>query len=460
MYDLSSDSEDYDQHQSQLPPNPALALAQHPRIVLLRSILSESLFYCCGTADLPSPGLVLFYGKDERARRIDVANASPSALNDLEKACDPDDGQQDVFDISHGIAGKLDKDHFSLNLDVERVGLLDAVRTGLLSTNDGKKPIRAELYKLNVYGKNSFFRPHKDIPRGATMFGSLVLVLASPHEGGTLVLRHENHEYAFDASQHLSDIPPPAMRIAYVAFLNDVEQEVKAITSGHRITITYNLHFVDERDVESRFTAGLDMIQPRGTNVSEVKAKLKSLLSDPTFLPEGGTLGFGLRHPYSLPTTFDTHDDDTLEVLKQRLKGADAALLSACISHCLVPSLYSIYEDSHDDASRILVACPRVAKINTHDYDHDEEIWQKLCRQFDGFLVNPSQTAIESLSLEPLASRRRSVHWVTPLSQVNRVKTRFAAYANVPMMGYLYQRICILVAVGPAGRRCDTRANE
>ncbi len=407
-------------------------------------------------------------------------NASRSALDDLEKACDPVASgldQGDVSDISRK-AGKLDREHFSLDLDIESVGLLEAVRTGLLSPNQAKKPIRAELYKLGIYGtnralcltavplmmcqgKDSFHNNHKDATRGTTMFASLVLVLPSPHEGGSLVLRHEGHEYVFDATQHFSILPHATPRIPYVAFLSDVEQEVRPITSGHRITITYNLHFINERDVESRLQTGLDIIHPRGANGPEVKAMLKTLLSDPTLLPEGGTLGFGLRHPYSLPTTFDPHDDDTLEDLKHRLKGADAALFSACISHCLAPSLYTVYEEIHGDVSRILVACPRVAKISTHDHDHDEEVWKKLCRQFDGFVVNPSQAVIDSLAPGgdgPIARRR--VHWVTPLSQVNRVKTRFAAYANAPMMGYLYQRICILVAVGPAGRRCDATMNE
>ncbi|RDX55952.1 hypothetical protein OH76DRAFT_1310529, partial [Lentinus brumalis] len=319
-----------------------------PRIVLLRSVLGEHSFCCCGTADVPATasGLVLFYGKDERARRIDILNASGSALDDLEKACDPVAlglDQEDVSDNSYRKAGKLDRDQFSLNLDIETMGLLEAVRTGLLSPNDAKKAIRAELYELSIYGKNSFYNKDKDATQDATMFGSLVLVLPSPHEGGSLVLKHENHEYVFDATQHFSILPHAAPRIAYVAFFGDVEQEVRPITSGHRITITYNLHFVNERDVESRLQTGLDIIHPRGANGPEVKAILKTLLSDPTFLPEGGILGFGLRHPYTLPTTFDPQDDDTLEGLKHRLKGADAALFSACISHCLAPSLYTIY---------------------------------------------------------------------------------------------------------------------
>ena len=300
-------------------------------------------------------------------------------------------------------------------------------------------------------GRDSLFKSHKDTPRGDTMFGSLVLVLPTPHEGGSLVLKHDNSQYTFEATRHLFP-PPTTPRLAFVAFFSDVDHEVESVKSGHRITVTYNLHFVDVHDRNSGLSRGLDIIQPRGANHPEVNSLLETLLGDPTFLPEGGTLGFGLRHLYPLPTTFRSHDDDTLEVLKGRLKGADAALSDACKALSLVPILHTVFEHTKGN-SRVLVACPRVVKISTHDHDHDEEVWRKLCRRFDGFLVNPSQAFIESLP-PPDEGHIRStrVHWITPLLQENQVKTRFAAYGNEPMMGYLYQRICLLVEVGPFGQ--------
>ena len=42
----------------------------------------------------------------------------------------------------------------------------------------------------------------------------------------------------------------------------------------------------------------------------------------------------------------------------------------------------------------------------------------------------------------------RDVRWVD-LSDVNRVRTRFAAYGNEPEIGFLYQHICMFVDVGP-----------
>jgi hypothetical protein len=41
----------------------------------------------------------------------------------------------------------------------------------LLQPAAGK--VIAELYKLNIYGPDGFFRSHVDTPRGPNMFGSL-----------------------------------------------------------------------------------------------------------------------------------------------------------------------------------------------------------------------------------------------------------------------------------------------
>ena len=60
--------------------------------------------------------------------------------------------QKDVLDLGYRKASKLDKEHFAINLDVNDIGLLDALRTGLLPGKDESRSIHAELYKLNVYG--------------------------------------------------------------------------------------------------------------------------------------------------------------------------------------------------------------------------------------------------------------------------------------------------------------------
>ncbi|KAJ4500203.1 hypothetical protein C8R41DRAFT_752533 [Lentinula lateritia] len=51
-----------------------------------------------------------------------------------------------------------------------------------------RRMIRAEPYMPNVYDEGSFFKPHRDTPRGPNMFGSLVIIFPTTHEGGELIL--------------------------------------------------------------------------------------------------------------------------------------------------------------------------------------------------------------------------------------------------------------------------------
>jgi len=83
----------------------------------------------------------------------------------------------------------------------------------------------------------SFFKAHKDTPRAANMFGSLVIVFPTAHEGGALLLRKDEKEWTFDSAKAIAEAEQPA--IAYIAFYSDTEHEVTKVESGYRVTITY-----------------------------------------------------------------------------------------------------------------------------------------------------------------------------------------------------------------------------
>ena len=67
MYHPTSDSDELDDYTQQQPANPGLALSEHPQVDRMRTMLSETLPYCCGTVELPAESYVLFYGKSQRA---------------------------------------------------------------------------------------------------------------------------------------------------------------------------------------------------------------------------------------------------------------------------------------------------------------------------------------------------------------------------------------------------------
>ncbi|KAI1782134.1 hypothetical protein LXA43DRAFT_977716 [Ganoderma leucocontextum] len=335
----------------------------------LRSTLMENLPYCSGTLDISSRDLVLYYGKGAQTRRIDLSNATTDELDALEKACEP------------APFGRNDQtvDDFMLGFDAERAGLTEVVRSFLFHGTEEEKFVRAELYKLNVYGKDSFFKPHQDTPRAENMFGSLVVVLPTPHEGGALVLRHNERQWTFESGELLAE-PGAASRVAFVSFFSDVEHEVLPVRSGHRLTVTYNLYFSPTRAIYSApSSTGLRVLQPSGANTSTVSSALAALLADPSILPEGGTLGFGLQHQYPLPS-------NPLEALQGWLKGSDGALFRACTEQRLTPLLRIVLEEETGHGTVTPILLTEAVELGEYDLEEDDPI-EVICRDWGGVVV-------------------------------------------------------------------------
>ena len=95
--------------------------------------------------------------------------------------------------------------------------------------------LEATLDKMLVYGPGQFFAPHQDSERADDMVGSLVVELPSRHEGGAVVVQHHQEKKVFaGAARGPTDL-------SLLAFYADCRHEVKPITSGYRITLTYHL---------------------------------------------------------------------------------------------------------------------------------------------------------------------------------------------------------------------------
>ena len=93
---------------------------------------------------------------------MDLLTTSSEELAELERACDAATfglNQQDVLDESYRKAGKMDVGAFMLGFIPERYGLIDAVHSALFPGTEESKDVRAELYKLNVYGTHTSLGP-------------------------------------------------------------------------------------------------------------------------------------------------------------------------------------------------------------------------------------------------------------------------------------------------------------
>lgn len=136
------------------------------------------------------------------------------------------------------------------------------------------------------------------------MFGSLVIVFPTSHQGGALKLRHRGEEWTFDSGKELASQNTPS--IGYAAFFSDIEHEVIPVESGYRITVTYNLYFSNN--------PSSNIIRNPSVAETSFQEALSVLVVNPNVLPQGGNLGFGLRHEY--PVNEETDLSNLISCLK------------------------------------------------------------------------------------------------------------------------------------------------
>jgi hypothetical protein len=130
------------------------------------------------------------------------------------------------------------------------------------------------MYRQIYEGPSGMFKPHVDTPRSELQFGSLVVCLPSAHEDGQLHVRHQGHSTIFDWSNDSSNIQ-------WAAFYGDCEHEVAQVTSGYRITLTYNLYLRRGLGQMAGASATLDARQ------LPAYKEMKAALANPLFFPTG-----------------------------------------------------------------------------------------------------------------------------------------------------------------------------
>jgi hypothetical protein len=243
-------------------------------------------------------------------------------LERLVKACAPASfgrGGEDVFDESYRKAGKLDPAKFMTDFCPYQAGIIDAISQAFsknpLWIQEIRHGITARLYKLNVYsGPSGHFKSHVDTPRSVHQFGSLVVCLPVRFQGGELQVRHRGHTVPFDFSSASTDV------ISWAAFYSDCEHEVLEVTSGHRITLTYNL-FVSTFSPSNLTGLWSPSIDAKQVPVYHL---LKKGLKLASFFPGGRILASMLSHSYAHTAKHE------LPLLPQSPKGSDMILYEVC----------------------------------------------------------------------------------------------------------------------------------
>ena len=267
------------------------------------------------------------------------------------------------------------------------------------------------------------------------MFGSLVVVFPTPHEGGALFLRHHGHEWIFDSSRVLAAVKQPT--IGYVAFFSDIEHEVAPVTSGNRTTLTYNLYFGDGPVSEK---VSRHLIPPQLPNREGFLEAFKALLENPEFMADGGTLTFGLRHVYPI--------NKSLEHLHKVLKGSDAIVYEGMHALGFDPVLYVYYEQDYPNPDAPQGAMvDKVVKFKRVCYEEGTVLSAVQDEGGIPVVQHGVKVDIDDLECPEL------VEWVTPATKFNRQEGAFASYSDEPALNLAFGDVCMVVRIGKAGDR-------
>ncbi|KAF4618639.1 hypothetical protein D9613_009832 [Agrocybe pediades] len=419
----------------------------------------QGLPYCTGTVPLNSESSKLFYEGQISAQVIDFMNTTDEELSRLSLACQPASfgrNQEDVYDESYRKAGKLDVNHFATAFNPSESGIIDMAHELLFPSGNEERSIKAQLYKLNVYGPGSFFKSHVDTPRGDDMFGSLVVVLPTKHEGGSLVFRHKGQESVFDTASTISSKSTP--HAAFVAFFSDVEHEVLDVKSGYRVTLTYNLYFAKPSSL-SKPLLKFGVAPAKGDLLLGVKSALTKFLATPSLLPAGGLLAIRLSHKYPVSQSTNIADMET------RLKGTDVMLKEACDKLSLETSLKLIYfpdfgKDYVEPVSFLLDSpLEDQEQYSALDDIRDSFIDLKdkctVAYSFPDMYPEIYSSFTESKLVED-AVPMVTLNGAEDKSNPNRFPARYIAYGNESCLEYMYYDVYLVAKVKPFKERKPT----
>jgi hypothetical protein len=207
--------------------------------------------------------------------------------------------------------------------------------------------------------------------------------------------------------------------------------------------VTYNLYLVDPASKPRAPPVALGL-----GDVSNFQTTLQRLLKSPEFLPNGGTLGFGLAHLY--PVTLETE----LQEMTRYLKGEDAHVYRACRELRLQPSLQMIYDDDRS-GSEYGIMLDRIQNLYYDYQDEDESYENTLVRDMGGVSVDKTQGAAPDHSRWVVDGDNKGefIDWISLFNGRNQSNDINLMYGNEATAQYIYCSPCLIVRIPPASDR-------
>lgn len=297
--------------------------------------------------------------------------------------------------------------------------LLDEISAGL-GLAEGVK-LRAELHNMLLYEKGHFFVSHQDSEKGDGMIGTLVVALPSAFRGGEMIVEHHGEVISFRGSRSALQL---------VAFYADCRHEVRPVTAGARVVLTYIL-----------VTSGLARTMPPRIEPRTLEA-LAAALGRHFATPVPRTFG-GAAVPDRLVYLLD-HEYTARGLRWDLLKGADAARAAAlqragerldCEMFLAQADVHETWECESDDWPRYASRSFRARWNDDDDYDDGDDMDADDGEPVVGDLIDSdielrNWVAPGSNKMEAISSsvREEELDYTQPSNEMGPFQTEHTGY--------------------------------
>jgi predicted 2-oxoglutarate/Fe(II)-dependent dioxygenase YbiX len=193
-------------------------------------------------------------------------------------------GEETIVDTDVRRVWQIEPDAFRLRNEAWHVYVAAIVEAVKAKFGIARK-VTAQLYKLLIYAKGSFFAPHRDTEKTAGMFATLVVCLPSKHEGGSLIVRHDGQTKTIDFGGKNAEFTA-----RYAAFYADCQHEITPVTAGYRICLVYNLALAGKKQPQAPQNAPA---------VERAKTLLRNLFTSTKGDDERDKIAIPFEHQYT-----------------------------------------------------------------------------------------------------------------------------------------------------------------
>ncbi|KAF8345455.1 hypothetical protein F5887DRAFT_1192178 [Amanita rubescens] len=229
-------------------------------------------------------------------------------------------------------------------------------------------PPRCELYKLLIYETGSHFLPHRDTQKADGMFATMIILLPSQYTGGEVHLSHASKTQVIDFSAS------SLANTAVLAWYTDVLHEMKPVTSGYRLALSYNL-------VHTSPLIPLPTSPSYDGPCAELRRVLCKWKEGSYQRPEKhNCIAFLLKHRYYGEVDFKHgasclkgEDDERVTLVRAAAEGLGFVVLLANIEYCVSTQVWdSDYYDRSESPDYDRSEYP-----HGRDYDRKESPYQR-----------------------------------------------------------------------------------